>query len=403
MNSVKSTPSSCGWSFLTLEDVCANGGQYGLSVALHRTPHGLPVLRMGNINEGLITWDDLKFAEVAPDNVSAYRLENGDILFNRTNSAELVGKSAVFRGERDALFASYLIRFKIIDSIADADFVCAYINSEFGRRFVQQRMARAAGQVNISASTMRTMRIPMPPLVAQQRIASQLREQSELVENARRAVKAQLVAVRALPAALAAEDALHPETVERSLGEVLNEVTAGIGEAWRGQPVLGATRAGLAPAKEGVGKQPHRYKPVAVGSVFYNPMRILLGSIALVDEGDSPGITSPDYVVIRAREGVLHPVWFYYWFRSPAGAEFIKTLTRGAVRERLLFNRLAPGRIPVPPWNRQLVTVERVRAAEKARSSLAARLKVMEKLPAALLREVFGSETGPIGCEAVSS
>ena len=117
---------------------------------------------------------------------------------------------------------------------------------------------------------------------------------------------------------------------------------------------------------------------------------ILLGSIALVDEGDTPGITSPDYVAVRGREGVLHAVWFYAWFRSPAGAEFIKSLTRGAVRERLLFNRVAPGRIPVPPWPRQLATVARIRAADRARRAFAARLSDLEKLPAALLRAAFG-------------
>ena len=120
---------------------------------------------------------------------------------------------------------------------------------------------------------------------------------------------------------------------------------------------------------------------------------ILLGSIALVDEGDTPGITSPDYVAVRGREGVLHAVWFYAWFRSPAGAEFIKSLTRGAVRERLLFNRVAPGRIPVPPWTRQLATVARIRAADQARRVFAARLEVLGKLPAALLREAFGSSS----------
>jgi len=212
------------------------------------------------------------------------------------------------------------------------------------------------------------------------------------VQTARRAVEGQRAATLALPAAMTREDADDPATAWRPLGEVLDEVTAGIGAAWRGQPVLGATRAGLAPAKEGVGQQPHRYKPVTPGTVFYNPMRILLGSIALVDEGGTPGITSPDYVVIRGREGVLHPVWFYAWLRSPAGAEFIKSLTRGAVRERLLFNRIAPGVIPVPPWPRQLATVARARAADQARRAFAARLTVLEKLPAALLREAFSPD-----------
>jgi type I restriction enzyme S subunit len=53
------------------------------------------------------------------------------------------------------------------------------------------------------------------------------------------------------------------------------------------------TRSGLAPARERPGKHAERYN----GTVFYNPMRILIGSIAFVDDDDEPGITSPDYVV----------------------------------------------------------------------------------------------------------
>ena len=56
------------------------------------------------------------------------------------------------------------------------------------------------------------------------------------------------------------------------LADCLVEVTQGIGDQWKQFPVLGATRNGLAPAKEAVGKNPHRYKPVEPGTVFYNPM-----------------------------------------------------------------------------------------------------------------------------------
>jgi type I restriction enzyme S subunit len=250
---------------------------------------------------------------------------------------------------------------------------------------------RAAGQSGVQKDFLENFKVLLPPLVEQQRIAVRLRDQLAAAKVAASAIEAQLVALREIPLALTREDTSDSQTTHRLLGEVLEEVTVGIGESWRGKPALGATRAGLAPAKEGVGKQPHRYKPVTPGTVFYNPMRILLGSIALVDDNDTPGITSPDYVVVCGRERVLHPVWFYYWFRSSAGAEFIQSLTRGAVRERLLFNRLAVGRIPVPSWSRQIASVERVRAAEKARISFAARLKVLQRLPAALLREAFGA------------
>src|SRR5262245_51836059 len=94
------------------------------------------------------------------------------------------------------------------------------------------------------------------------------------------------------------------------LSECLQEITAGVGPSWPRYRLLGATRDGIAPAKEGVGRNPERYKLVEPGTIFYNPMRILLGSIAYLDEGEEPGITSPDYVVFRTRQGLVHLRWF---------------------------------------------------------------------------------------------
>ncbi len=130
------------------------------------------------------------------------------------------------------------------------------------------------------------------------------------------------------------------------------------------------------------------------GTVFYNPMRILHGSIALLDEDDAPGITSPDYVAMSAVKGTLHQRWFYHWFRSPAGAEFIKSLTRGAVRERLLFNRLAQGEIPVPAWPAQLAAATQFREIKRTRAAIQARLAALEKMPAMLLRAAFSPANG---------
>ena len=180
---------------------------------------------------------------------------------------------------------------------------------------------------------------------------------------------------------------------ERPLSECLREVTAGVGDEWAKYPVLGATRGGVAPAKEPVGKNPHRYKPVVPGTIFYNPMRILLGSIAMIDDGDESGITSPDYVVMTGVERVLHPRWFYYWFRSKDGAEFIKSLSRGAVRERLLFKRLAPASIRMPNWQAQETFAARLIEIRGFKKALFDKLNDIERLPAALLREAFTGAT----------
>ncbi len=171
--------------------------------------------------------------------------------------------------------------------------------------------------------------------------------------------------------------------------ECLEEVRQGVGPAWKGRPLYGASRSGLTPAKEAIGKQPERYKAIEPGTVFYNPMRILLGSIAMLDDGEEPGITSPDYVVVRGRHGVLHHRVFYYWLRSAAGEHLIRELARGGVRERILFNRLCEGFIPVPPWSVQERLAEQLAIVPRARAAAAQRLAAAEAIPAALLREVF--------------
>jgi type I restriction enzyme, S subunit len=175
------------------------------------------------------------------------------------------------------------------------------------------------------------------------------------------------------------------------LGDCLQEVNKGVGRAWQRYRLVGATRGGLAPAKEGVGKRPERYKLVEPGTIFYNPMRILLGSIALLDEGQEPGITSPDYVVFRTRPGLIHPRWFYYWLRSQDGSTFIRALARGAVRERMLFRRLAPAEIRVPPYESQLRFARTMELLGRARAGVEVQLEVAKGLSAALRRGAFRS------------
>jgi len=129
--------------------------------------------------------------------------------------------------------------------------------------------------------------------------------------------------------------------------------------------------------------------------VFYNPMRILIGSIAMVDDDDVPGITSPDYVVLRGREGIVDSRWFYYWLRSPEGEHCILSLARGAVRERMLFNRLAEGEIKFPPYSVQQIASKALAEIRPMKMQIEAQLHAIEQLPARLLAQAFGgSEEG---------
>jgi type I restriction enzyme S subunit len=202
LRAVFSSPGGLEWPRKALRDLCESDGQYGTSKRADGTTEGLPVLRMGNLFEGRLRWDNLKFIQLPKEEEEKYRLAKGDVLFNRTNSAELVGKTAVFDGLREAVFASYLIRFRLKRALAEPVFISAYVNSELGRAFIEQNMARAIGQVNINASTMHRMSIPLPSLPEQQRIAAMLNEQMASAERARKAIEEELDAINKLPAAL---------------------------------------------------------------------------------------------------------------------------------------------------------------------------------------------------------
>jgi type I restriction enzyme S subunit len=121
-------------------------------------------------------------------------------------------------------------------------------------------------------------------------------------------------------------------------------------------------------------------------------MRILLGSIALVDDGDDAGITSPDYVVVKGRPGVLDTRWFYYWFRSAQGARLIDSLSRGAVRERILFNRLAAGEIELPDSEAQIAASQRMKKVTALVNSITNELEAIDALPPTILRRAFSGK-----------
>ncbi|MBD2623050.1 restriction endonuclease subunit S [Microcystis flos-aquae FACHB-1344] len=191
------------WERRKLGEICQSNGQYGTSEKSTNVNQGLPVLRMGNIIEGKINWSDLMYVNLPTDEETKFLLKKGDVLFNRTNSAELVGKTAVFDAEFKAVFASYLIRFKMRYNLADPYYISAYINSRQGRKFIEANMTRAIGQVNISASTMYNMPIPIPPtLEKQKQIASTLTEQMQEVERLKQNLKEQLDTINKLPAVL---------------------------------------------------------------------------------------------------------------------------------------------------------------------------------------------------------
>lgn len=327
--------------------------------------------------------------------------ENGDVIFAKITPCMQNGKHAICRNLRNGFgFGSTEFHVLRPEPSLLTPFLHLFLRQPSLLEDAERFLTGAVGQQRLPENYLTDLEIPLPPLAEQERIAARLTEQLAAVASARAAAQARLAAAEALPGAYLREAF---EQAERRPGvdgarmlsalECLEEVTEGVGTNWSGLPLYGATRNGIAPAKEAIGKYPERYKPVRPGTIFYNPMRILLGSIALLDDDGIAGITSPDYVVIRGRQGILHHRVFYYWLRSEAGEHLIRTLARGGVRERILFNRLCEGRIPVLPWPIQLRLVEQLKEIPQLCRQICSQLAAIDALPAALLRDAFNGYT----------
>lgn len=162
------------------------------------------MLRMGNIQAGRLDWGDLTYVDLDGKTLAEYAIRPGDLMFNRTNSAELVGKSAIVKEDREAVFASYLVRFRVRGEIADPDYICQIINGPLGRAYISKHMGRAIGQVNISAGKMHEFPVPYPPIAEQRRIMNAVAEIDWLTDEVAQNTSSQLSAIEALPAALLA-------------------------------------------------------------------------------------------------------------------------------------------------------------------------------------------------------
>ena len=179
-----------GWVWATLDQVSYRI-QYGTSSKAGSDSTGIPVLRMGNIQDGDLDLSDLKYLPAQDVDVHKILLEHGDLLFNRTNSAELVGKCAVFKGAPSrACFASYLIRVSFAGFLPE--FACAYINSEHGRRYISQVRSQQVGQANVNGTKLAAMPIPMLPLGEQRCIVAEVERRLSVIQQTEAAVKANL-------------------------------------------------------------------------------------------------------------------------------------------------------------------------------------------------------------------
>lgn len=157
------------WVWTSVGEVCTNI-QYGSSQK--SSPTGkIAVLRMGNLQNGRIVLDKLVYTSDSKE-IEKYPLEYNDLLFNRTNSKELVGKVAIYKSEIPAIYAGYLVRLHPI--LINSDYLNYVMQSQYYWIYCQNVRSDAIGQSNINAEKLKRFIFPLPPLQEQRRIVNQI-------------------------------------------------------------------------------------------------------------------------------------------------------------------------------------------------------------------------------------
>jgi len=180
--------------------------QYGLSRAMNDDRRGAPIYRMGELH-GLFLGDAARYVEVSDSEFQHYRVDLDDLLFNRTNSTEFVGRTAIAKKNYQAVFASYLVRLRTRRDRLLPEFLVAYLNSAFGRKELRRRAMPSINQANISASELRRLPCPVLPIREQERIATLVNDAASRRDEAR---------LSALRARTAIESELGLSSLDRS-------------------------------------------------------------------------------------------------------------------------------------------------------------------------------------------
>ncbi|WKZ66324.1 MAG: N-6 DNA methylase [Flavobacteriales bacterium] len=183
------------WEMVELGEVVQEA-QYGLSEKMNTDGKGWKCFRMSEIQGGLaVDTGEMKCADISEQDLLKYRLYPGDILFNRTNSYEHVGKTGIFELQGDYVFASYLVRLKMKDGV-NPWFINYVVNTDSFQADLKRFVSRAIGQANINVRSLQTCLVPLPPLGEQERIVAALEEERRMVEGCHALIKRMEAKVR---------------------------------------------------------------------------------------------------------------------------------------------------------------------------------------------------------------
>lgn len=175
-----------GWEVKKLGDV-STSVSYGTS-SPSSTVGKYKYLRMNNITyEGFLDLTDLKYIDMDDAEFEKYSVREGDVLFNRTNSMDLIGKTTYIHNMEPMIIAGYIIRVRLVDSVLPV-YVSKFMNMPAMKKKLKGMAKGAVNQANINSKELKSIDIPLPPLALQQSFAEKIQSIEKQKETIRASI-----------------------------------------------------------------------------------------------------------------------------------------------------------------------------------------------------------------------
>jgi type I restriction enzyme S subunit len=153
--------------------------QYGISISMNEQKKGFPIFRMNEI-ENCVLGKAAKYADISNALFNQFKLKPNDVLFNRTNSIDFVGRTGIFKEGDESTFASYLVKVNTNEQKILPEFLTVYLNTNFGKGQIRRRAMPSINQANVSAAELKRIFIPLIEIEVQIQISELFNKSYEL-------------------------------------------------------------------------------------------------------------------------------------------------------------------------------------------------------------------------------
>lgn len=375
-----------------------------------RAEDGVAQVRMNNITaEG--SWDWSRVVRVPAESIAIerYLLKPGDVLFNNTNSQELIGKTALFTGYVDPItFSNHFTRLRP-GPYLDSGYLALWLHRQWQSGYFYRASTRWVGQAALGMAQLLSLEIPLPEIAVQRRIAFHVVEQRSVADRALAASTERQVAIRDLRGRAVSQ-------AFADLSEYPRFTLGGLGELTDGDWILTNDYAPsgvrlFQVADIGRGKllaKSNRFismdRANELHCTFLRPGDILIsrmpdpiGRACELPMLPYPSITAVDVTIFRPDRTRLNIDYVVQFMNSRSWLTDVASKASGATRQRISRANMELLQVPVPPLHAQqriAITIqERLEAINSVESATEMERDATAGLSAAILRHAFANPT----------